>query len=84
MSVTHSATPRIFANLTDVTLADEDNNSIPTDGAKRVIPGNDVAMQVLRWRHLVANFVTSASGAIDDLVTKFLINASGLIWWLNV
>ena len=33
------------ANLTDVTLADEDTNSILTENAKRAIQGN-VAMQV--------------------------------------
>ena len=34
-----------FADLTDVTLADEDTNSIPTDNADRAFQGN-VAMQV--------------------------------------
>ena len=34
-----------FADLTDVTLADEDSNSIPTDDVNRAILGN-VAMQV--------------------------------------
>ena len=29
--VTQSVTPRGFADLTDVSLADEDSNSIPTD-----------------------------------------------------
>ena len=43
-------TPRPFADLTDVTLADEDNNSIPTDDGK--------------WRHLVAKVRTNASGTI--------------------
>ena len=38
-----SETP--FANLTDVTLADEDTNSILTDNANRAIQGN-VAMHV--------------------------------------
>ena len=33
-----------FADLTDVTLADEDSNSIPTDDVNRAILGN-VAMQ---------------------------------------
>ena len=36
---------RPFADLTDVTLADEDINSILTDNANRAIQGN-VAMQV--------------------------------------
>ena len=34
-----------YADLTDVTLADEDSNSIPTDDVNRAILGN-VAMQV--------------------------------------
>ena len=52
----------LFADLTDVTLADEDSNSIPTDNANRAIQGN-VAMQVMqpggqlckhcKWCHLM-------------------------------
>ena len=42
------------ADLTDVTLADEDTNSILADDAKRAIQGNE-AMQVMQ---------TNASGAI--------------------
>ena len=42
--VRFSITKRPFADLTDVTLADEDTNSIPTDNANRAIQGN-VAMQ---------------------------------------
>ena len=34
-----------FADLTDVTLADEDSNSIPIDDVNRAILGN-LAMQV--------------------------------------
>ena len=37
--------PRLFADLTDVTLADEDSNSTPADDVNRAILGN-VAMQV--------------------------------------
>ena len=40
-----SQTERLFADLTDVTLADEDSNSIPTDDVNRAFLGN-VAMQV--------------------------------------
>ena len=40
-----STTKRPFADLTDVTLADEDTNPILTDNANRAIQGN-VAMQV--------------------------------------
>ena len=42
MSVRH----RRCADLTDVTLADEDTNSILADNAKRAIQGNE-AMQVM-------------------------------------
>ena len=75
MSVTKSC----FWNLTDVTLADEDTKSIPTDNVNRAIPGN-VAMHVTqpgdqlvpsggqicnqcKWRHLVAKIGTNASSA---------------------
>ena len=43
--VSQSVSPRLFADLTDVTLADEDSNLIPTDDVHRAILGN-VAMQV--------------------------------------
>ena len=36
----------VFAHLTDVTLADEDANSILADNAKRAIQGNE-AMQIM-------------------------------------
>ena len=42
-----SVRPRGFADLTDVTLADEDTYSILTNNANRAIQGN-VAMQVMR------------------------------------
>ena len=38
--VSHSLSPRGFADLTDVTLADDDTNSILTDNANRAIQGN--------------------------------------------
>ena len=40
-----SVRTRLFADLTDVTLADEDSNSTPADDVNRAILGN-VAMQV--------------------------------------
>ena len=68
-----SVTERLCVDLTDVTLADEDTNSILANNANRAIQGN-VAMQVMqsggqlwkqcKWRHLVANIATNASGAI--------------------
>ena len=45
MSVRPSVTERLCSDLTDVTLADEDSNSIPTDDVNRAFPGK-VAMQV--------------------------------------
>ena len=63
--VRFSLAKRRLWNLTDVTLADEDTNSILTDNANRVIPGN-VAMHVTqpggqlwkqcKWRHLMTKF----------------------------
>ena len=44
MSVTDSVQD-LWLDLTDVTLADEDTNSILTDNAKRAIQGNE-AMQL--------------------------------------
>ena len=44
-SIGPSVSTRLNADLTDVTLADEDSNSIPTDDINRAILGN-VAMQV--------------------------------------
>ena len=44
-SVRPSVTKRGFADLTDVTLADEDTNSILTDDPNRAIQGK-LAMQV--------------------------------------
>ena len=43
--VSKSVHTRPFADLTDVTLADEDSNSTPADYVNRAILGN-VAMQV--------------------------------------
>ena len=45
--VSNKQTETPFANLTDVTLADEDTNSILTDNANRAIQGN-VAMQIIQ------------------------------------
>ena len=50
-----SLTPRPFANLTDVTLADEDTNSILTDNANHAFQRN------------VATQVTEAGGKICNL-----------------
>ena len=72
-----SLTGTPFADLTDVTLAIEDINSILTDNANRAIQGK-VAIQVTqpgwkicnkcKWGHLVAKAT----------------NAGGAIWWPNL
>ena len=47
MSVRHSLTKTPCADLTDVTLADEDTNSILTDNANMAIQGNNVRKSYL-------------------------------------
>ena len=54
-----SLRPRVFADLTDVTLADDDTNPILTDIPNKAIQGN-VAMQVTQFG---GNFANIASGA---------------------
>ena len=56
MSVRH-----VCADLTDVTLADEDTNLILTDNANRTIQGNE-AMQLMQTGDQ-CKFVTIGSGA---------------------
>ena len=57
----------ISVDLTDVTLADEDTNPIPTDNANRAIQGNVVMVMQpgdqCKLCHLVAKYATDASGA---------------------
>ena len=43
--LSNSVSARLFADLTDATLADDDSNSIPTDDVNKAILGN-VAIQV--------------------------------------
>ena len=74
LCVWFSLTKRRCVNLTDVTLADEDTDSILTDNTNRAIQGN-VAMQVTqpggqvcnlcKWRHLMANIRTNASDLVE-------------------
>ena len=57
-----SLTRTPFWNLTDVTLADEDNNSILTDNANRTIQGNHyLLMWQCKRRNLVAKLMTNAN-----------------------
>ena len=77
------------ANLTDVTLAEEDTNSILIDNANRAIQGN-VAMHVTWWPTLESMQVVPSGGQIRNqckwchLVAKFAIKVSGAIWWPNL
>ena len=41
MSLSQSVHTRGFVDLTDVTLADEDSNSIPTDDDNKAVLGNE-------------------------------------------
>ena len=40
LDLCQSLTKRLFADLTDVTLADEDSNSLPTDDVNRAFLSN--------------------------------------------
>ena len=82
----------LCADLTDVTLADEDTNPVLTDDANRTIQSN-VAMQVTQpggqfWNQTMHE--TLPGGQVWNqckwchLVAKFVTNASGAIWWLNL
>ena len=78
---------------TDVTLADEDTNSILADNAKRAIQGNE-AMQVMWtyasgaiwWPNLQLMQVVSSGGHICNyckwrhLEATFATHAGGAIW----
>ena len=57
-------TPRSYSDLTDVTLADEDTNSIPTDDVNR----QSQVMWQCKWHHLVAKIETNASWKKDEKV----------------
>ena len=77
-----SLTERLFADLTDVTLADEDSNSIPTDDVNRAILGN-VAMQVapLYTQFIVAKLETNSKSANCWPNLQLMPNASSAVWW---
>ena len=60
--LSHSLTVRRFADLTDMTLVDEDTKSIQTGNVNRAIRGNQ-AMHVTN--SLVCKMVCNAIGAIQ-------------------
>ena len=68
-----------FADLIDVTLADEDTNAILTDSANWAIQGN-VAMQITVSDN--ANYATVASGAIwwSNMQIMQVVPSGGQIW----
>ena len=80
-----SVTKRAFADLTDVTLADEDTNSILTDNVKRAIQGN-VAMHVTQPGGKQCNGATWWPNVepIQVVLAKFATHASGAISWSNL
>ena len=67
--VSQSVSPRLFSEITDVTMADEDTNPTLTDDANMAILGI-VAMPAApsggqncnywKWHHLVAKLLTNA------------------------
>ena len=83
--VRFSQTLTTFADLTDVTLADEDTNSILTDNANRAFQGNVMNASGATWW---PKFSTDSGGTTSGqncnwckerhLVAKFVINASGV------
>ena len=81
VSLTH--TP--FADLTNVTLADEDTNSILIDNANRAIQGN--ASYATWWPTLQTMQMVPTDDQILNqcklchILAKFATNASGAIWW---
>ena len=88
---TNSLTHRPCVNLTDVTLADEDTDSILTDNANRANPwqcGN--VCDVTWWPTLESMQVVPSGGQIRKqckwrhLVAKFATNLIGAIWWPNL
>ena len=91
MSLPHSLTTRLFADLTDVTLADEDSKSIPTDDVNKAILGN-VAIQVApsggqqwnecKWHHLVAKLVTNSRSpnCWPNLQLVYVVLSGGQNW----
>ena len=73
--VTPSLTTRLFEDLHDVTLADEDSNSIPTDDVNKTILAN-VAMQVAPLGGQTCNCHKK-----PQLLAKSTTNACSAIWW---
>ena len=64
-----------FRNLADVSLTDEDTNSILTDTANRAFQGSLQLMQVTQ---------PGLVGKLMEVVAKFATDASGAIWWPNL
>ena len=86
--VCFSLTPRPFADLTDVTLADEDTNSILTNNANRAIIDN-VAMQVAPPGGQTCSYMqaTPPGGQTWNqckwhyMLAKFGTESGGITWW---
>ena len=72
-----------FWDLTDVTLADEDTNSILTDSADRAIQGN-VTIQVMQPGGQLWNQCKLNKYKWCYLVTQFPTDARGTTCWPNL
>ncbi len=70
--------PRRLWNLTDVTLVDEDTNSIPTNNTNRTIQDN---MWQWKWQIRVTNLKTSASGLMANIETNASCLAFSIVLW---
>ena len=62
-----------FANLTDVTLADEYTNSILTDNANRALQGN-VTMRVTQPGGQLWNQAMQVTSSDDQMLNQFTTN----------
>ena len=78
-------------DLTDVTLDDEDANSILTDNAKRAIQGNVGNTSYATWWPTLQTMQVPPpddqmlnQSKLCHLVAKYATYAGGAIWWLNL
>ena len=78
-----SLTEPLCADLTDVTLADEDTNSILTDIANRAFQGN-VAMQVTQPGGQLWNQAMQVTLPDNQILNQFATNHNAQIQWENL
>ena len=71
--LSHWQTERPFADLTDVTLADEDTNPILTDNANRTFQGN-LATRVTQPGGQIWNQAMQVTWSDDQILNRFATN----------